>query len=190
MLQLKIIVASTRPGRKGIVIAKWILETAQKQSEFETELLDLAEINLPFLDEPEHPRFKKYSKQHTFEWSAKIESGDAFIAVTPEYNYGYPAPLKNALDFVYQEWGNKPIAFVSYGGIAGGIRAVQLLKPVVLAMKMIPILEAVNIPMFTQYIHEGRFIANDIIQKSADHMLRELVRWGGSLKELRMKGSI
>ena len=122
MLSLKIIIASTREGRKGVPVADWIFAEAAKYPEFTTELIDLKKINLPFFDEPEHPRFKKYTKQTTKDWSAMIDPADAFIVVTPEYNYGYPATLKNAIDTVYQEWNNKPIAFVSYGGMAGGTR--------------------------------------------------------------------
>src|ERR1700722_3170672 len=104
MLQLKIIIVSMREGRKGPAMANWIFDEAKKRSEFETELLDLKKINLPFLDEPEHPRLKQYTRQSTKEWSRIIDASDAFIAVTPEYNYGYPAPLKNALDTLYKEW--------------------------------------------------------------------------------------
>ncbi len=103
MYNLKIIVASTRPGRKGPALAIWIFDVAKKHTEFSVELLDLAEINLPFLDEPNHPRLQKYTKEHTKKWSATIAAADAFIFVTPEYNYGYPASLKNALDFLFNE---------------------------------------------------------------------------------------
>src|ERR1700733_4743838 len=133
MYNLKIIIASTRPGRKGPSIARWVFDSVKADPAFDPELLDLAEINLPFLDEPAHPRLKQYEKQHTWDWSRKIDSADAFIIVTCEYNFGYPAPLKNAIDFLHQEWQYKPVAFVSYGGIAGGTRAVQMLKQVVTA---------------------------------------------------------
>lgn len=182
-MKLKIIVATTRPGRKGPVIGEWIFRIAQHYKEFEVELLDLAKINLPFLDEPKHPRFQEYTKEHTKEWSKKISEGDAFIIVTAEYNHGYPAPLKNALDFVYKEWNNKPVAFVSYGGVAGGTRAVQQLKPIVLALKMIPIVEGVVLPNFEQYIDEKlqKFNATEMHQKSAEAMMKELIRWATKL---------
>ena len=149
MYKLKIIVASTRPGRKGIAVAKWFFEIAKKHSEFDSTLLDLAEINLPFLDEPNHPRLQQYQHDHTKRWSAMINEADAFVIVTPEYNHGFPAPLKNALDFLLHEWAYKPVGFVAYGGIAGGTRSMQMLKPVLTGMKMMPILEAVNLPFFT-----------------------------------------
>jgi len=123
---------------------------------------------------------------HTKKWSATIASADAFIFVTPEYNYGYPASLKNALDFLYNEWIYKPVAFVSYGGIAGGTRSMQALKQVVTALKMVPVTEAVNVPFFTKYIDEqNKFIADETIQKSAEEMLKELLKWTEALKPMR-----
>src|SRR5829696_2856377 len=104
MINVKVIIASTRPGRKGPAVAAWIIERARAHTEMNVEVFDLAEINLPFLDEPEHPRLQKYQHEHTKNWSAKIDSGDAYIIVTPEYNFGYPATIKNALDFLYNEW--------------------------------------------------------------------------------------
>jgi NAD(P)H-dependent FMN reductase len=188
MYNLKIIIASTRPGRKGPALADWIFDTAKKHTEFSGELLDLAEINLPFLDEPNHPRMQQYEKEHTKKWSATITSADAFIIVTPEYNFGYPAPLKNALDFLYNEWTYKPVGFVSYGGMAGGTRSVQALKQVVTAMKMVPIVESVNIPFFTKHIDEqNKFNADEHIQKSAEEMLKELLKWTETLQQLRNK---
>ncbi len=188
MYNLKIITASTRPGRKGPALANWIFDLAKKHTEFTVELLDLAEINLPFLDEPNHPSMQKYTKDHTKKWSATIAAADAFIFVTPEYNFGYPATLKNALDFLYNEWTYKPVAFVSYGGIAGGTRSMQALKQVVTAMKMVPIVEAVNIPFFTKYIDEqNKFNADETIQKSAEGMLKELGRWTETLQQMRNK---
>jgi len=188
MYNLKIITASTRPGRKGPALANWIFDLAKKHTEFTVELLDLAEINLPFLDEPNHPSMQKYTKDHTKKWSATIAAADAFIFVTPEYNFGYPASLKNALDFLYNEWTYKPVAFVSYGGIAGGTRSMQALKQVITAMKMVPIVEAVNIPFFTKYIDEqNKFNADEIIQKSAEGMLKELGRWTETLQQMRNK---
>lgn len=188
MFNLKIIIASTRPGRKGPALGNWIFDFSKNNPEFSAEVLDLAEINLPFLDEPNHPRLQKYEHQHTKDWSEKIVTADAFIFVTPEYNFGYPAPLKNALDFLYNEWAYKPVAFVSYGGISGGIRCVQMLKQVVTAMKMMPIVEAVNVPFFIKYLDDqDNFTPDEIIEKSAQAMLKELAHWAESLKTMRDK---
>src|SRR5579884_3827491 len=144
--KLMIILASTRPGRVGEPIARWFEQTAREQGSFDVEFVDLAALNLPFMDEPNHPRFKKYAHQHTKDWSAKVESADAFVFVMPEYNYGITAPLKNAIDYLHQEWQYKPVGFVSYGGVSAGTRAVQMIKQVVTTLKMIPVSEAVSIP--------------------------------------------
>jgi len=188
MFKLKIILASTRPGRQGPAVAAWIHDICKEDPSFEVSLLDLAEINLPFLDEPSHPRLKKYVHDHTKKWSSTIEEADAFVIVTCEYNFGYPAPLKNALDYLFVEWNYKPVGFVSYGGLAGGTRAVQQLKQVVTAQKMMPVTESVNIPFFTKHINEqGKFIGDDHLSKSASEMLKELLKWTEALWELRNK---
>ncbi|MFT3934016.1 MAG: NAD(P)H-dependent oxidoreductase [Chitinophagaceae bacterium] len=186
MHNLKIILASTRPGRKGPAIANWIHEKANNHKGFNVELLDLAAINLPFLDEPEHPRMRKYHHEHTKKWSATIDSADAFIMVTPEYNFSMTAPLKNALDFLFWEWAKKPVAFVSYGGMSGGIRAVQTLKQVVTTLKMMPLPESIALPFFTKHIDEnGVFKGDEQLDKSADALLKELESWAGALKTIR-----
>jgi NAD(P)H-dependent FMN reductase len=186
MLSLKIILASTRPGRKGAPVAEWFLDIAKQHKQFDAERLDLAKINLPFLDEKEHPRFKKYEHQHTKDWSAMIDPADAIVLVTPEYNYGYPAPLKNALDSIYQEWNYKPAGIVSYGGIAAGTRSAQMLKLVLNALKMVTLADNVNIPFIAKHVDEqGKFITDEKIDKSANAMLDELYKWAEALKAMR-----
>jgi NAD(P)H-dependent FMN reductase len=176
MPTLHVILASTRPGRAGEPIADWFVERARDHGAFDVELIDLAEVALPFMDEPNHPRLRRYEHQHTKDWSAKVDAGDAFVFVTPEYNYGYPAPLKNAIDFLHFEWQHKPVAFVSYGGIAAGTRAVQQLKQVVTTLKMLPLFEAVSIPFHTQFIDEqGVVQANEVMEQAAIAMLDELL---------------
>lgn len=188
MYKLKLILASTRPGRQGPAVANWIFDVCQQNQSFDVELIDLAVINLPFLDEPKHPRLQQYVHEHTKQWSSTIEEADAFIIVTCEYNFGYPAPLKNALDYLYLEWNYKPVGFVSYGGIAGGTRAVQQLKQVVTAQKMMPVTESVNIPFFTKHIGEdGKFTSNEHLMSSANDMLKELLKWTITLNEMRKK---
>jgi NAD(P)H-dependent FMN reductase len=185
MINLKIIIASTRPGRKGPLFAKWILERAKAHPEFNVELIDLAEENLPFFDEPHHPRLQKYEHQHTKNWSAKIASADAFILVTPEYNYGFPATIKNAIDFLFMEWRHKPIGFVSYGGIAGGTRSIQMLKLTLTALEMVPLAAAVNIPFFTKFIEDDAFTPTEEHNKMAEGLLSDLKRWSAALLPLR-----
>ncbi|WP_323027623.1 NAD(P)H-dependent oxidoreductase [Gelidibacter japonicus] len=184
--QLKIIIGSTRPTRKGPIVADWFLKIAKQHPDFEVELLDLKEIDLPLMDEPNHPRVQKYTKAHTKKWSKTIDSADAFVIVTPEYNFGYPATLKNALDYLSVEWSDKPMGFVSYGGISGGTRAVQELKLPVTALGMMPIPQAVNIPFFAQFINDNDvFEANETLEKSANVMLAKLQNWAKALKNMR-----
>ncbi len=186
MLNLKIIIASTRPGRKGPSIAAWFTEIAEKHTEFNVEVLDLLQINLPFLDEPEHPMLQKYQHQHTKDWSAIINTADAFVIVTSEYNYSFPASIKNAIDFLSKEWNYKAVGFVSYGGVSGGTRAVQALKQVITAVGMMPISQGVAIPAFTKHIDEsGKFMNDPGLDKSADGMLNELYKWAVALKTMR-----
>jgi NAD(P)H-dependent FMN reductase len=184
--KLEIIIASTRPGRVGLPVGQWFADWAREHSRFEVEVVDLAKLNLPFMDEPKHPRLRQYVHQHTKDWSATVESADAFVFVTPEYNHSMNAPLKNALDYLNQEWQNKPVGFVSYGGVSGGTRAVQVIKPVVAALKMMAIPEAVNIPFVNQFLNEEKqFEPNEITEKAATMMLDELYRWAMALRPLR-----
>lgn len=185
MPKLTVVIASTRPGRAGLPIGQWFMERANAHGGFQVELADLAEIDLPLLDEPSHPRLREYTKSHTREWSSLVASSDAFVFVTPEYNYGYPAPLKNAIDYLHHEWKYKPVGFVSYGGVAGGTRAVQQLKQVVTTLSMTPLFEAVTIPFFAQLMDEGRFRPTELMEDAADAMLDELVRVASALQTLR-----
>ncbi|HMJ32402.1 MAG TPA: NAD(P)H-dependent oxidoreductase [Baekduia sp.] len=186
MPTLKIIVASTRPGRAGLPIAEWFRDRAVAHGGFDIELVDLAEVNLPFMDEPHHPRLRQYLHQHTKDWSATVDAADAFVFVVPEYNYGFNAPLKNAIDFLHEEWQHKPVGFVSYGGVAAGTRAVQMTKQVVTTLKMLPLVEAVNIPFFPQFMDdEGRLQPNEIMELAADAMLDELVQTEQMLRTRR-----
>ncbi len=189
MYKLKMITSTTRNGKRGILVANRFLEIAKQYPEFEVELLDLAEINLPLMDEPFHPRLQKYQYEHTKAWSTKINEADAFVFVTAEYNHSYTAPLKNAIDYLLHEWSYKPVGFISYGGVAGGTRAVTALKPVVTALKMVPLPEAVHIPFFEKFMDKEthQFHAEEGLIKSAELMLNELTRWAGVLKPMREK---
>jgi NAD(P)H-dependent FMN reductase len=181
-----IVVGSTRPGRVGLPVARWFERTVEHHGQFEPVFADLAEIALPFLDEPNHPRLRKYTKPHTFAWSRLVESTDAVVFVTPEYNYSFPAPLKNAIDYLHQEWQYKPLGIVSYGGMSGGMRSSMALKPVVSQLKMVPIAETVAIPGIAQHIDEqGEFVPTDSAERAALAMLDELARWVTALRPLR-----
>ena len=183
---LQVVIASTRPGRLGAPVAAWFAECAREHGGFTVEVIDLAEVDLPMFDEPKHPRLGQYEYQHTKDWSATISRGDAFVFVVPEYNYGFNAAIKNAIDYLHVEWQHKPIGFVSYGGVAAGTRAVQMLKQVVTTLKMVPVFDSVNIPFVAQFIAEdGALHANDIMQGAAKAMLDELMRWETAVKPLR-----
>ena len=184
-LILHTIVCSTRPGRVGLPVAQWFYEVARQHGGFDTKLVDLAAFNLPIYDEPKHPVLQQYEHEHTKRWSESVSAADAFVFVTPEYNYGPPPSLLNALNYVYKEWNYKPAAFVSYGGVSGGLRAVQIEKHTLTTLKMVPLVEAVTIPMVAQHMSGGQFIPKEVHQTSATAMLTELARWAEALRSLR-----
>ncbi len=186
MPNLMIILASTRPGRVGAPVARWFTGRAHEHGGFDVTLVDLAQLDLPFLDEPNHPRLQDYQHHHTKRWSEQVAAADAFVLVTSEYNHSYPAPLKNAIDYLHHEWRDKPVGFVSYGGVAAGTRAQQALEPVVgiLGMHVSPI--AVNIPFVAQFVgDDGEIHANEIMDQAAGAMLDELLRLDTGLAPLR-----
>ena len=182
---LKIIIASTRPGRVGLPVARWVTEEAVAHGGFEVEVVDLAEVALPMLDEPHHPRLQRYTQEHTRAWSATVASADAFVFVMPEYNYGINAALKNALDYVYLEWAHKPAGLVSYGGVSGGLRAAQMVRQVFASLSIVPIVEAVQIPFVASNIEDGVFKPTDLHRQSAGAMLGSLITWTAALSALR-----
>lgn len=184
-MKLTMVLASVREGRAGEAIAQWFLARAQAHGKFEVELADLKALKLPILDEPEHPRLKKYVHDSSKRWSEIVGGSDAFVFVTPEYNYTMPPSLVNALDTVYHEWTYKPVGFVSYGGVSGGIRSVQTGKLMVTGFKMMPMVEAVNIPFFSQLMENGVFKSNELHDKAVPVMLDELLRWATALRTLR-----
>ena len=186
MPKLYIIAVSTRPGRLGFPLSQWAFERARAYGAFEVELVDLKQENLPMFDEPRHPRLRQYEHEHTRRWSAKIDAADAFVFVTPEYNHGAPPSLINALDYLVQEWAHKPVGFVSYGGPAGGTRAVQMVKPMLSALKMVVTLESVMVPRFTDSIDEqGVFHAAEHQDAGAKAMLDALFKWTQALAVMR-----
>src|SRR4051812_4231640 len=191
MPTLMVIVASTRPGRVGLPIGQWFPKRAAEHGIFTVDLADLAEINLPFFDEPLHPRLRQYSHKHTRDWSARVDAADAFVFVTPEYNHGYNAPLKNAIDYLHQEWQHKPLGFVSYGGVSGGPRAVAMLKPVAAALKLVPVVASVLIPNAGRLFDDERnFQADESMERAATALLDELRSWEAALRLLRGPGSV
>jgi len=187
--KLHIVICSTRPGRIGLPIARWFHEFAQRHGKFNLELVDLADFKLPIYDEPIHPARQTYKHEHTKRWSASVAAADAYIFVTPEYNYSPPPSLVNALDYVYKEWNYKPCGFVSYGGVSGGLRVVQAVKMQITTLKMMPMVEGVMVPMAAGQIDDqDRFKSNELIDQSATTLLDELRFWTDGLKAMREKG--
>ncbi|GAC1322336.1 MAG: NAD(P)H-dependent oxidoreductase [Chloroflexota bacterium] len=183
--KLLIVIGSTRPGRVGLPVAYWFVEQARAFGGFDVQIADLAELALPLMNEPNHPRLRQYTHEHTRRWSGMVDRSDAFVLVLPEYNHGFTAPVKNALDYLLHEWAYKPVGFVSYGGIAAGTRAVQLLKPVLVGLKLTPVVEAVNIPWVSQHVHDGTFAPEESLARAAHVMLVELERTASALRALR-----
>ncbi|WP_210497031.1 NADPH-dependent FMN reductase [Microvirga antarctica] len=185
-LKLHTIICSTRPGRAGPIIGKWFNDLAKEHGQFDATLVDLADFNLPVYDEPFHPRLQKYEHAHTKAWSESVKAADAYVFVTPEYNYAPPPSLINALDFVFTEWNYKAAGFVSYGGVSGGLRAVQMAKQIVTTVKVMPVTEGVSIPNYPTFIDEAKtFKPNDLILASVKPMLDEIHRWAAALKPMR-----
>ncbi|WP_330474617.1 NADPH-dependent FMN reductase [Terrabacter sp. C0L_2] len=184
---LQIILASTRPGRRGGAVAEWMQHVAREQAGFTIEVVDLAEVGLPLLDEPHHPRLQQYTRDHTKAWSATINRAHAFVFVMPEYNHSFPAALKNALDYLFVEWADKPVGLVSYGGVSAGLRSAAAIKPVLTALRMVPALEAVSIPNVNELLSEdGEMRADAGLDAAAKAMLDEVARLAHVLMPLRV----
>lgn len=182
---LHIIIASTRPGRVGPVIAKWFEQAAITHGKFAVKLVDLADFALPVYDEPNHPKQQNYQQEHTKRWSASVASADAFVFVMPEYNFNATPALVNSLNYLYAEWNYKPASFVSYAFVSGGLRAVESIKPLLTTLKVVPLVEQVVVPMFAQHIKDGIFKPTEIHTQSANQALDELHRWTAALAGLR-----
>src|SRR5206468_1777768 len=150
MIRIAVIVGSTRPGRKALDVANWVMDIAALRGDAAFELVDIQDFNLPLLDEPVPPSMGQYSQPHTKAWAAKIDSFDAFVFVTPEYNHGTSGSLKNAIDFLFREWNNKAAGFVGYGS-AGGVRAVENLRLVMGELMVADVRAQVMLSLYTDF---------------------------------------
>jgi len=189
---LMVIVASTRPGRLGPAITSWFVDATHNQARdlgVTIDVADLAEINLPLLDEPEHPASGNYVHQHTRDWSRRVAAADAFLVVTPEYNFGMPATLKNALDYLHAEWAWKPVGFISYGNTSAGTRAVQMAKQVVTTLRMVPIGATVALRL-SEHLDGGAVRPDPSLATGAQAVLTELARVAVALRPLRFPGDV
>ena len=183
MVKIGIIIGSTRPGRVGETVAKWVYELSKARNDAEFELVDIRDYNLPLLDEPAPAAAQQYTKEHTKKWSSKIAEMDGFIFVTPEYNHSTSAALKNAIDFLFVEWTNKAAGFVSYGAI-GGARAVESLRPIMAQLKIADVREQVMLSLFDDFEND-MFKPNPRHEKSANNVFDQVIAWSTALKTLR-----
>ena len=187
-----IIVGSTRQGRLGERIARWVEGQAKGRPGWNVEWIDLLDWVFPFYPHPTSPKVSEHSypDERQRAWVALVERMDGFIIVAPEYNHGYPAGLKNALDFAYTGWNKKPVAFVSYGGSSGGVRSVQQLRQVVVELQMAPLRDEVNIPFVPRAIDEHGRPNDEFHQKRLETLLTELRWWTDALKAGRETSSV
>ena len=184
MIKVGIIVGSTRPGRNGEAVARWVQEQAAKRGDAQYELVDIADYDLPLLDEPVPPSLHQYGMDHTKRWAGTIASFDAFVFVTPEYNHSTSGALKNAIDFLYAEWNDKAAAFVSYGS-TGGVRAVQHLRAIAGELQLADVRNQVALSLFDDFESFATFAPRDIHRQGLGTMLDQLVGWGSALKRYR-----
>ena len=185
MPRLLVVVASTRPGRAGGAIGTGSPTSPARTRGFDVDVADLAELDLPFHDEPAHPRLGQYEHEHTKRWAAQVDAADAVVFVMPEYNYSFSAPLKNAFDYLHNEWKYKPVGFVSYGGVSGGMRAVQQFKQVVTTLTMLPVPMQVALTNYSQHLNDGVFEPDAGAEGAAKTMLDELARLAPALASVR-----
>lgn len=184
MVKIAVVVGSTRPQRRSRQVAEWVHSRATARGGADFELLDLADYNLPLLDEPMPPSMGQYSHEHTKVWAEAIARFDGFIFVTAEYNHSVPGALKNALDYVYAEWNNKAAGFVSYGS-AGGVRAVENLRLITAELQMAGVRAQVALPFATEFENYTVFTPSDDAEEALKPLLDQLVAWSTALKTLR-----
>jgi len=185
MTKIGIILGSTRPGRNGEAVAKWVDGLAQKQTDATFELVDVADYNLPLLDEPNPAMKQQYTKEHTKVWSKKISEFDGFIFVTAEYNHSIPGALKNAMDFLNVEWQDKAVGFVAYGS-AGGTRAVEALRLVAGELHMADVRAQVMLSLFTDFKNMSEFTPDPRHESAMSDVFDQVIAWSNALKTLRV----
>ncbi|GAA2529521.1 NADPH-dependent FMN reductase [Rarobacter incanus] len=185
MTKVMIIVGSVRPGRIGLPIARWVNEIAENDGRFEIDFADLADIALPLMDEPKHPRLRQYEHEHTIAWSKRVAAADAFILVTPEYNHSFSPAIKNALDYLSVEWNRKPVAFVAYGGVSGGTRGVVALAEVLACLGMVKTHANVELHLAMTKVTDGAFAGDERQAAGVKAILDEFSQLAPALAELR-----
>ncbi len=189
MTRIGIILGSTRPNRNGEQVANWVFDLASRRDDAEFELIDLRDYPLPHLDEPQPPSLCQYQHEHTKQWAATIASFDGFVIVTPEYNHGTSGVLKNAIDYLYAEWNNKAVGFVSYGSV-GGARAVEHLRLVAGELQMADVRQQVALSLITEFKNFSVFKPGDYNLAALNTLLDQVIAWSAALAPLRMTAEI
>src|SRR5690349_23097177 len=184
MTRIGVILGSTRPGRRGEQVARWVMDQARSRSDAEFELIDLADYPLPHLDEPLPPNMGQYQNPHTQEWAATIGRFDGFVFVTPEYNHSTSGVLKNAIDYLYAEWNNKAMGVVSYGA-TGGTRAAEHLRLIAGELQMADVRTNVALSLFADFLEFTQLTPVPHQGQAVDTMLGEVVAWSQALAPLR-----
>ena len=186
MLKAGIIVGTTRPGRKADTVARWVFDIAARRGDASFEIVDIADFNLPLLDEPLPPSMGQYSQPHTKAWAEKIAGFDAFVFVTPEYNHSMSGALKNAIDFLFREWNDKAAGFVGYGSV-GGARAVEHLRLIMGEIKVADVRAQVALSLFTDFENFTEFKPQPSQAAAVEAMLNDLIPWGRALQAMRLE---
>ena len=184
MTKIAIIIGSTRPGRIGEAVGKWVYEKSKKRDDAEFELIDLVDYDLPLLDEPYPAMMNQYTKDHTKKWSKKISEFDGYIFVTPEYNHSTCGALKNAIDFLSVEWADKAAGFVSYGS-EGGVRAAENLRLICGQLKLAPVRQQVLFSIYTDFIEMSKFNPDPRHEDDAEALFEDVISWSKALKTIR-----
>ena len=183
-MRIAILTGSTRPGRNNEAVARWVYEVAKGRKDAEFEFVDIADYNLPLLNEPVPPSLGQYKHPHTLAWSEKIASFDGYVFVTPEYNHSISGALKNAIDYLFKEWNNKAAGFVSYGG-SGGVRAVEHLRLVMAELMVADVRAQLALSLLTDFENYTKFKPEPRHERQLHTVLDQVIAWGGALKNLR-----
>lgn len=185
MIKVAIITGSTRPGRNNAAVARWVYSLSKAREDADFELVDIADYNLPLLDEPIPPILGQCSSEHTKAWAKKIASFDAYVFVTPEYNYSISGALKNAIDYLYREWNNKTAGFVSYGGHAHVAPVVEQLRLIMAEVMVVTVRAQVMLSRITDFENFTAFTPDPNHEQDVHAMLDKLIAWGSTLKTIR-----
>jgi NAD(P)H-dependent FMN reductase len=187
-VKIAIIVGSTRPGRKAATVARWVLDIAARRGDASFEIVDIADFDLPLLDEALPPSMGRYAQPHTRAWAEKIAGFDAFVFVTPEYNHSTSGALKNAIDYLFREWNDKAAGFVGYGS-TGGTRAVEHLRGIMGEIKVADVRAQVALSLFNDFENFTEFKPQPSQEAAVEAMLNDLIRWGRALQAMRLETS-